>query len=212
MVGGQTHAGVDEQERVDAWMPEGVALPASFFSRTSSEVAADLVGKILWRAGFGGGRLSEVEAYLPVGDPASHSAPGLTRRNAAMFGHAGDIYVFLSYGMHHLLNFVCDEVGVGSAVLVRAYEPLQTTGSHAGVSGARGPGVVGRALGIGLELSGRQLGPTSGVLVLDDGVRPLVARTPRIGISKGRDLLLRHHMVGSSHVSGQVTRSERGHR
>ena len=67
-------------------------------------MAPDLIGKILWSPGLGGGRLTEVEAYLPVEDPASHAARGPTKRNAAMFGPPGTIYVFLSYGVHYLLN------------------------------------------------------------------------------------------------------------
>lgn len=98
---------------------------AGFFDRPSDEVAPDLIGKILWRTGVGGGRLTEVEAYLPVGDPASHAFRGKTKRNAAMFGPSGHIYVYLSYGIHVLLNLVCDEEDVGSAVLVRAFEPVR---------------------------------------------------------------------------------------
>lgn len=187
-------------------------MPASFFARPAGEVAADLVGKILWRVGYGGGRLSEVEAYLPVGDPASHSAAGPTKRNAAMFGPPGHLYVFLSYGVHHLLNIVCDEVGVGSAVLVRAYEPLESTTSYGPAPGASGPGLVGRALRVDLELDGRPLGQASGVFVLDDGVHPRVERTPRIGISKGREMLLRHCAAGTFDVKRKVTSGERGPR
>jgi DNA-3-methyladenine glycosylase len=123
--------------------PTGDVVPEAFFARASDEVAADLIGKILWREGFGGGRLTEVEAYLPVDDPASHSASGRTHRNAAMFGPPGHLYVYLSYGVHSLLNFVCDSEGRGSAVLIRSYDPLGEAGSEVAVLGARGPGVVG---------------------------------------------------------------------
>lgn len=193
-------------------MPEGDILPASFFARDSREVASDLVGKILWRVGFGGGRLTEVEAYLPVGDPASHSAPGPTKRNAAMFGPPGRLYVFQSYGVHYLLNFVCDELGVGSAVLVRAYEPVAPAGATDATKGARGPGVVGRTLGVGLGLSGLPLGEPSGFFVVDDGARPAVGVTTRIGISKGQELPLRSYMIGSPYVTGRVRTRERGPR
>jgi DNA-3-methyladenine glycosylase len=179
------HTGLESTQLPGA-MPEGAVLTSEFFARDSTDVAADLVGKILWRVGFGGGRLSEVEAYLPVGDPASHSAPGVTRRNSAMFGAPGGIYVFLSYGVHHLLNLVCDDVNVGSAVLIRSFEPLGEAGPDGGRSGAKGPGVVGRYLGVEPCLNGRSLGKDSGVFVLDDGTRPAVGRSRRIGISKGR--------------------------
>jgi DNA-3-methyladenine glycosylase len=182
--------------------PTGEVTPAEFFARGSDEVATDLIGKVVWRTGFGGGRLTEVEAYLPVGDEASHAAPGKTRRNAAMFGPPGRLYVFLSYGVHFLLNFVCDTEGVGAAVLVRSFEPLAAEGMTAAGQGARGPGVVGRALGISLEMSGCALGEESGMFVLDDGFRPATARAIRVGISRGQQLPLRHYMLGSRYVSG----------
>lgn len=184
--------------------PAGAVLPASFFARPSDEVAADLIGKVIWRHGCGGGRLSEVEAYLPVGDPASHAARGRTRRNAAMFGPPGCIYVFLSYGVHYLFNIVCDRVGCGSAVLIRSYQPLDKGLAGEGAGGARGPGRVGSSLGIRLEMSGLPLGADSGVFVLDDGVRPEVARSERVGLSQGRDLALRRYLVGSRYVSGPL--------
>lgn len=183
-------------------LPGGEVLGEAFFARGSDEVAADLIGKIVWSRGYGGGRLAEVEAYLPSGDPASHAAPGKTRRNAAMFGPPARLYVFLSYGVHRLLNLVCDEEDVGSAVLVRAFEPLRAgPGDEIGV-GARGPGIAGRLLGVGLEMSGLSLGDESGLFVVDDGTRPQVGRTVRVGISKGAQLPLRHYMIGSRYVSG----------
>ena len=81
---------------------------SDFFARPSDQVGSDLVGKILWMQGVGGGRLTEVEAYLPEDDPACHAFRGLTARNAAMFGPPGTIYVYRSYGIHVLLNLVCD--------------------------------------------------------------------------------------------------------
>ncbi len=183
------------------WLPAGEVLGEAFFARGSDEVAGDLIGKIVWRRGYGGGRLTEVEAYLPSGDPASHAAPGKTRRNVAMFGPPGRLYVFLSYGVHRLLNFVCDDEDVGSAVLVRGFEPLMAgPGGQIG-EGARGPGIVGRLLGVGLEMSGLSLGEESGLFVVDDGARPQAGRTVRVGISRGVQLPLRHYMIGSRYVS-----------
>ena len=204
--------------------PRGVMLDREFFGRPSDEVAADLVGKVLWRSGVGGGRLTEVEAYLPEGDAACHAAKGRTRRNTAMFEAPGRLYVFFSYGMHTMLNLVCDQASVGSAVLVRAFEPLgdssmlraNRTGrlprldaSDGGPADARpdgpwiscGPGRVAQALAISLDMSGMSLGEESGVVVLDDGCRPEVGRTTRIGISRGESLPLRYYMVGNDYVS-----------
>jgi DNA-3-methyladenine glycosylase len=169
--------------------PGGITLSADFFARPSDEVAPDLIGKILWAPLRGGGRLTEVEAYLPVEDPASHSATGPTKRNAAMFGPPGTIYVFLSYGVHYLLNIVCDRSEIGSAVLVRAFEPFC------------GPGRVGKALGIHPALNGLPLGEVSGLFIVDDGTRPEVGVATRIGISRGETLPLRYYSRDSRCVT-----------
>jgi DNA-3-methyladenine glycosylase len=124
-----------------------------------------------------------------------------------MFGPPGTIYVFLSYGVHHLLNLVCDERAVGSAVLIRAFEPLDEGATIRGRSVSCGPGRVGKALGIHPSLNGLPLGEGSGLVVLDDGVRPEVGIATRVGISRGEALPLRYYMVGSAYVTGwQATR------
>jgi DNA-3-methyladenine glycosylase len=191
--------------------PDGRVLEAGFFARPSSEVGPELIGKIVWRRGVGGGRLTEVEAYLPEDDPACHAARGRTRRNAAMFGPPGTIYVFRSYGIHWLLNLVCERQGVGSAVLVRSFEPLGDSlilrrnrglsPKQAGVNISRGPGRVGQALGVDPELNGAVLGGSSGVFVLDDGQEAEVGCATRVGISVGAGLLLRYYEKGSRYVS-----------
>jgi DNA-3-methyladenine glycosylase len=192
-------------------LPKGTVLGPAFFARSSDEVARDLIGKILWTTWAGGGRLTEVEAYLPTGDPASHGFHGPTRRNEAMFGPAGTIYVFLSYGIHQLLNLVCEGPGVGSAVLIRAVEGLSggapVGGGHIRADARRsggshcGPGRVGTALGIHPGLNGLPLGAMSGLYVLDDGSRPDVGMTTRIGISRGATLPLRYYAAGSMCVT-----------
>jgi DNA-3-methyladenine glycosylase len=192
---------------LDSDFPPGAVLEAGFFARPSDEVAPDLIGKILWSPRRGGGRLTEVEAYLPVGDPASHAARGPTKRNAPMFGPPGSIYVFLSYGVHYLLNLVCDQRQVASAVLIRALEPLQVEGVGPGRgmgpkdASLCGPGRVGKALGIHPGLNGFPLGEPSGLFVVDDGFRPEVGVARRIGISRGETLPLRYYMYGSGCVS-----------
>lgn len=129
-----------------------------------------------------------------------------------MFGPPGDLYVYLSYGIHNLVNLVCDREGVGSAVLVRAFEPigdLKTLRLNRGdVSGrlrarelTSGPGRVGQALGLDRSWSGRALGRASGVCVLDDGTRVDIARTTRVGISNGAELPLRYILPGNEFVS-----------
>ncbi len=191
--------------------PSGAVLAPDFFARASPDVGHDLIGKILWSPDRGGGRLTEVEAYLPATDPASHSFRGPTQRNAAMFGAPGTIYVFLSYGVHYLLNFVCDRVGIGSAVLIRAFEALHDDGSDLLRTqrgrGACGPGLVGKALAVAPSLNGLSLGQASGLYVLDDGERPEVGVSTRIGISRGEKLPLRYYLVGSTCITrGSATR------
>lgn len=181
-------------------------------------MAPELLGKILWRDGVGGGRLTEVEAYLPADDPACHAFRGQTRRNRSMFGPPGTIYVYVSYGIHVLLNLVCDREAVGSAVLVRSFEPLGDTtvldaNRRAGGGGrvaasarakptwlSTGPGRVGQALGLDLSLDGLPLGP-SGLHVLDDGCLPAVRTTTRVGIREGDRLPLRFFVAGSAFVT-----------
>jgi DNA-3-methyladenine glycosylase len=216
-------------------LPAGEVLSADFFNRPSDAVAPDLIGKVLWRLGVGGGRLTEVEAYLPEDDPACHAACGLTRRNAAMFGPPGSVYVYLSYGMHILLNLVCEREQIGSAVLIRAFEPIGDTTyltlnrSRDGKGASRlsdsgeakksvpwppcqgprlscGPGRVGQALGLHLGLNALPLGASSGLYVVDDGMAPEVSCSERIGISKGDGLLLRFTMSESVYVSGPKSR------
>jgi DNA-3-methyladenine glycosylase len=199
-------------------LPVGAILGPDFFARSSDQVARDLIGKILWSVDRGGGRLTEVEAYLPMEDPASHSARGWTKRNAAMFGPPGTIYVFLSYGVHYLLNIVCDREEIGSAVLIRAFEAAGNEGAAPrgrpmpGVRRAPGPapvqrrsfcgpGRVGKALGVHSGLNGLSLGEESGLVVVDDGTRPEVGNATRVGISRGDMLPLRYYSLGSTCVT-----------
>lgn len=190
--------------------PSGATLPTSFFDRSADLVAADLVGKVLWRDDVGGGRLVEVEAYLPQDDPGCHAHRGMTPRNRAMFGAPGTVYVYVSYGVHLLLNLVCLAEGVGSAVLVRAFEPMGDPSAllaNRGLSmsevrlAASGPGRVGRALSLDLNWNFVALGEGSGLTVFDDGCRPSVECTPRIGLTSGRDLNLRYILPESPYLS-----------
>lgn len=190
--------------------PSKRVLPASFFARSADLVAPELIGKILWREGVGGGRLVEVEAYLPEDDPACHAHRGMTPRNRAMFGPAGTVYVYVSYGVHLLLNLVCEAEGVAAAVLVRALEPLGDTSillanrglpCGAELSAASGPGRVGQALGLDMSWNSVGLGLESGLAVLDDDEVPPVETTGRIGISSGVHLDLRYILGGNRYLS-----------
>src|SRR6185312_14843968 len=108
-------------------MPAPPRLRRSFFDRSVHEVAPELIGATLLFNGAGG-TIVEVEAYHHT-DPAAHSYTGRTERNAVMFGPPGYVYVYRSYGIHWCLNFVCEEDGSASAVLIRALAPTQGLGA-----------------------------------------------------------------------------------
>lgn len=180
-------------------------LPDGFFDADAVTLARALIGAELIFAGAGG-RIVETEAYR-ADDAASHSFRGMTPRNRAMFGPVGCAYVYRSYGMHWCLNVVCHAAEPGSAVLVRALEPLEGLDAMAmrrGTSDPRllcsGPGRLTQALGIdggqdGLALDQPPfaLRPASGPVEVSAG--------PRIGISKAVDMPWRFGLAGSRFLS-----------
>ena len=188
-------------------------LTSGFFDRNTETVARDLLGKILISRVDGmeaGGRIVETEAYLGSDDPGSHAATkGITSRNAPMYGEPGTVYVYLTYGVHHMVNLVCEAEGVAGAVLVRAIEPLVGVDvmtrrrTNRPVSEiANGPGKVAAALGVDLDDNGTRLG--SGRLTVCDSsaLQPEeVVTSGRIGLSSGHDLPLRFYVAGSANVS-----------
>ncbi len=186
-------------------MPGAPLDARAFFGRPAPEVARDLVGCTLLVDGVGG-TLVETEAYTED-DPASHSHVGRTRRNTSMFGPPGHAYVYLSYGIHRLLNLVCGEPGVGEAVLVRALVPEHGTERMAarrpGVAPrgwCRGPGRLAQALAIEARHDGLPL-DASPFLLLGRTATPDVAATPRVGISRAVERPWRFVVAGSPFVS-----------
>lgn len=155
-------------------------LPRSFYARPTVEVARSLLGQRLDFCGRGG-RILEVEAYLPEGDEAAHAFRRRTARTEILFGEPGHAYVFLAYGMHCCLNVVAEPEGVPGCVLIRSVEGC-----------GDGPGKVTRALGITLEHNGWDLvrGPLR-VLAAPPPRRESVTVTPRIGIRRSTHLPLR---------------------
>jgi DNA-3-methyladenine glycosylase len=183
-------------------------LRKSFFARSVHFVAPELVGATLLVDGIGG-RIVEVEAYDHE-DPAAHGYRGRTPRNASMFGPPGRAYVYRSYGIHWCLNFVCEQEGTASAVLVRALEPTQgldLMASRRGTADSRllcsGPGRLCQALGLTGDHDG---------LALDQPPFELYAREAdvevavglRIGLTKAAERPWRYAEVGSRFVSRPI--------
>jgi DNA-3-methyladenine glycosylase len=185
--------------------PLGKRLKRAFFARSVHEVARDLIGATLLVDGVGG-LIVEVEAYHHT-DPAAHSFRGPTARNAVMFGPPGFAYVYRSYGIHWCVNFVCEEEGSASAVLIRALEPAHGVGTmrrRRGVSDDRalcsGPGKLTEALGITRRHNALALdAPPFAMHARTDKVN--VATGIRIGISKAVELPWRYGMRGSKFLS-----------
>lgn len=180
----------------------GDPLPPSFYDRETEVVARELLGMVLehrTREGVAAGRIVETEAYLGPHDPACHAAAGLTARTKALHGPPGTAYVYFIYGMHWCVNAVTREEGHGSAVLIRAVEPLvglqlmrRRRGTVKERDLANGPGKLCQALGIDARRNGARL--DAGPLRILGGEPVPDARvqvTPRIGISKASDWPLR---------------------
>lgn len=176
-------------------------LTRSFFQRPTLQVAQDLLGKIL-RIGNCTGRINEVEAYIGKDDPACHAAVGKTKRNEVMWGQAGHLYVYFTYGMYHCANIVTEKDGFPAAVLIRSVEPVKGEDlmkKRRGKSMSRtpireknisdGPG----KLCIAYEMTkqshnGMDLCKGDGGGVYDDGFEPQsIQDSSRIGIRVGLD-------------------------
>ncbi|MFN7146511.1 MAG: DNA-3-methyladenine glycosylase [Myxococcota bacterium] len=162
-------------------------LPPSFYDRDALDVAHDLLGCEVTHAGVRL-RITEVEAYRYPGDTANHARMGKTPRNTPMWGPAGHAYVYLCYGLHHLVNFVTGPEGHPAVVLLRAGEPLDghdlVRARRNGLDGPillTGPGKVGAALALTTAHSGL---PLAGPLAVypRSGPRPAVIAGPRVGI------------------------------
>jgi DNA-3-methyladenine glycosylase len=188
-------------------------LPRSFYDRPVLDVARALIGCVVEHDGCSGA-IVETEAYHES-EPACHAFAGRTPRTHVLFGEPGIAYVYRSYGIHAMLNAVCEPPGVGAAVLIRALAPLdgiELMRERRALIGRRpprdtelcsGPGKLTQALGVGLELNGSSLargpvriGPRAG------GWRePVVSVGTRIGITKAVELAWRFAAAGDANVS-----------
>lgn len=193
-------------------------LPRTFYARPTTEVARDLLGKLLVRTSEGRppriARIVEVEAYLGERDAASHARRGPTPRAAIMFGPPGFLYVYLVYGMHHCMNVVTESDGMAGAVLLRAAEPIAGFEETVGARPLAGPGKVCAALGISRAHNGLDLCTGGELFVSEDqaagtGVKPRAKNSRRIGVDYAgawARRLLRFYLPGNAHVSGKPRR------
>ena len=197
-------------------------LPRDFYARPTLEVAADLIGKVLVHRtaeGTTAGAIVEVEAYIGEDDPACHAAAGRTARNEPLYGPPGHAYVYVNYGLHHLVNAVTEVEGAPAAVLIRALAPLEGLDLmqarrarlrwRAGkspvpdVALCRGPGNLSAAMGIDIAQNQRALYKRP-LTIEDRGVLPGdIVWGPRVGISKGVEHLWRAHVRGHLSVSAK---------
>ena len=191
-------------------------LPRSFYSRPTLTVARELLGTILCRRVDGltlRGRIVETEAYVGEGDLACHARAGRTPRTAPLYGPPGIAYVYLTYGMHHLLNAVTEEEGMPAAVLIRALEPIEgiewmeeARGDRTAHHLTSGPGKLAQAFGLDLkwnraDLTGPDLWIEPGSRVPDREVKT----SPRIGCQKVPEpwaaIPWRFYVASSRHVT-----------
>jgi len=182
-------------------------LPRAFFDRPVLDVARDLLGRDVVHGGVTV-RLTEVEAYRGADDMGSHAFRGKTRRNEVMFGPAGGVYVYFTYGMHWCVNLVCQRPGEAAAVLLRAgrvVDGLDVAAERRPGSPerdlARGPARLCKALAIDGSLNGTAVGApvrvTSGVPVPDDAVET----GPRVGVTRDAERPWRFWVAGEPTVS-----------
>lgn len=195
------------------WLPAGCTpLPRDFYRRPPTVVAPELLNKLLLRSDGRAARIVEVEAYAGHEDPAAHSYRGQTARNASMFGPAGHLYVYFTYGMHWGSNVVCGEVGEGVGVLLRAAEPIHgldmmrplRPAARRDRDLANGPGKLSQAFGLDRRFDGADLvAGERGVVIASDGMGPPddPVTGPRIGISRAIDFPWRWYIRDNAHVS-----------
>jgi DNA-3-methyladenine glycosylase len=193
-------------------MPAPKPLSRAALPTDTVALARALLGQIIVRRMPGGlmsGRIVETEAYLP-GDPACHAFAGRTARNASLFLERGHAYVYRAYGTSWMLNVSSERPGIGAGVLFRSLEPLGGIGlmqHHRGTAMlrdlARGPGRLAQALAIDRTLDGADLCSDPRLWLAEGGTKtPDIVVSPRIGITKAADRLLRFLVRGSPFVSG----------
>ncbi len=178
-------------------------LPREFYSRDTIIVAQALLGCHLVHRSENIeriGKIVEVEAYIGQHDLASHSSKGITKRTATMFGPPGFAYVYLIYGMYYCFNAVTESEGMGSAVLIRALEPIQNVTER-----TQGPGLLCKAMKIDTQLNAHDL-LSDDLFITDENSEPPehVIAAPRVGVAYAKEWVekpLRFYIQGNSFVS-----------
>jgi DNA-3-methyladenine glycosylase len=196
-------------------MPSFKKLPRSFYSRSTLEVASDLLGKVLVRRFDGrrlAGRIVETEAYVGPHDLACHASKGHTPRTSIMFGPPGFAYVYMIYGFYFCLNVVTERKRFPAAVLIRGVEPLESVdfmrqlrnNPERDTNVASGPGKLCMAMSIDKRLNGEDLlGQTLWIedRKLESG--PILT-SPRVGVDYAgeyKDKPWRFYLANNPHVS-----------
>jgi DNA-3-methyladenine glycosylase len=202
----------------------GLPITAAWLERSALDVAPELLGWVVSHEtaeGVVAVRLTEVEAYNGADDPGSHAYRGRTPRNDVMFGPAGHIYVYFTYGMHWCVNLVCAEAGRPSAVLLRAGEVVagaDVARRRRGMARsdrdlARGPARLASALGLSREHNGVDVcDPESALRVLRPRMATAgVVRTgPRVGLAQAAERPWRFWLDGEPTVSTYRAHAPRG--
>jgi len=193
-------------------------LDREFYCRNVLTVAKELLGKILIKKASGkyyAARIVEVEAYEGETDKASHSYNGETPRNKVMFNHGGFLYVYLSYGVHYCCNVVTGIEGKGSAVLIRAVEPIEgiekmifnrfgnkSPDETQKINLTSGPGKVCHALNINLSHTGLDLTGNKVYIIYKPKLKKSeIGISERIGITKSEELKWRFFIKGNPYLS-----------
>ncbi|KTD23374.1 DNA-3-methyladenine glycosylase [Legionella lansingensis] len=178
-------------------------LSREFYGRDTITVAKDLLGKYLVHSTNGYervGKIVEVEAYLGQHDLAAHSSKGVTPRTKIMFGPPGYAYVYLIYGIHHCMNVVTESEGSGSAVLLRALEPINNLNQR-----TQGPGLLCKAMGIDKQLNGHDLLSDNFYIAAPiDETHIAISERPRVGVDYAKhwaNELLRFYIKDNKFIS-----------
>ena len=178
-------------------------LERAFYDRNTVIVARELLGKYLVHLSDGReriGRIVEDEAYLGPHDLAAHSAKGLTERTKVMFGPPGYAYIYMIYGMYYCMNVVTESEGYGSAVLLRAVEPVKNVDGR-----TQGPGLLCKAMHIDRRLNGHDLVSDDFYIAAPpNGELFTIVNRPRVGVEYAkhwRRRLLRFYIKENPFIS-----------